>query len=113
MCGTVLSQNTLQPALGHDWISSWVVEEPYQTGYGMTCFYCGRCQGYRYEPAGTQHVHHYIDSVVAPTCIDPGFTVHTCACGDTYIDSHVPQLGHDFVNGVGTRCGAFRSRRPL
>lgn len=112
MCGTVLSQHTLQPALGHDWISSWVVEEPYQTGYGMTCFYCGRCQGYRYEPAGTQHVHHYIDSVVAPTCIDPGFTVHTCACGDTYIDSHVPQLGHDFVNGVCTRCGLSEADAP-
>ena len=50
--------------------------------------------------------HDYRAVVTAPTCTDKGFTTYTCfKCGDSYVDSEVPALGHNFVNGVCTRCG--------
>ena len=42
------------------------------------------------------HVHVYDDIVVDPTCTEDGYTVHSCDCGDTYTDSVVPALGHDW-----------------
>ena len=44
--------------------------------------------------------------VTAPTCTEKGYTTHTCACGDSYKDSYVNALGHNFKNGACTRCGA-------
>ncbi|MGM9563550.1 MAG: leucine-rich repeat protein [Faecousia sp.] len=54
----------------------------------------------------TEHTHSYIDAVTAPTCTESGFTTHTCKCGDSYVDTYVDALGHNYVNGVCTRCGA-------
>ena len=34
------------------------------------------------------HTHTYTDVVTAPTCKDKGFTTHTCACGDSYVDTY-------------------------
>ena len=44
--------------------------------------------------------HDYKDTVTAPTCIEQGYTTHTCACGDTYTDSFTAALGHDYVSTV-------------
>lgn len=57
------------------------------------------------EPPKT-HTHNYKAKVVAPTCEEKGYTVHTCSCGDSYTDSEVPALGHDMYEetvapGVG------------
>ena len=50
--------------------------------------------------------HDYKAVVTAPTCTEKGFTTYTCSkCGDSYVDQEVPTLGHNFVNGVCTRCG--------
>ena len=54
-----------------------------------------------------QHVHDYTAVVTAPTCTEAGFTTHTCACGDSYVDSEVAALGHDFKDGKCTRCGVW------
>jgi len=50
--------------------------------------------------------HSYSAVVTNPKCTTQGYTTHTCACGDTYVDSYVDPLGHSFVNGVCTRCSA-------
>ena len=42
------------------------------------------------------HVHNYTETVVAPTCIAQGYTLHTCSCGDSYKDSYTAALGHSF-----------------
>ena len=39
------------------------------------------------------------------TCIDKGLEVRTCECGETETRT-VASLGHDYKNGVCTRCGA-------
>lgn len=67
---------------------------------------------------------HDTETVVAPTCTEQGYTVHTCTvCGDTYNDDYVDALGHAYgawvivtaptasSNGLKrrtcTRCGAY------
>lgn len=49
---------------------------------------------------GEKHAHTYTDSVTAPTCTAQGFTTHTCECGDTYVDSYVNSLGHNFEDYI-------------
>ena len=41
-------------------------------------------------------VYDYTDIVVAPTCTAKGYTIHTCACGESHVDSYVDALGHSF-----------------
>ena len=41
------------------------------------------------------HTHSYKDVVTAPTCTAKGYTTHTCACGDSYVDTYTDPLGHD------------------
>ena len=41
------------------------------------------------------HTHSYKDVVTAPTCTEKGYTTHTCACGDSYVDTYTNPLGHD------------------
>ena len=38
--------------------------------------------------------HTYTHTAVAPTCTADGYTVHACACGDSYTDAPVDALGH-------------------
>lgn len=121
---------------------------------------CGNGDAYNYneEPISFEivsggviieqgHTHSYTEKVTAPTCTEEGYTTHTCACGDTYIDDYrdayghdliyiadidakctesgsepyeycnrcdyttwtadkeVPALGHDYINGICSRCG--------
>lgn len=50
--------------------------------------------------------HTYEGTVTSPTCTGQGFTTYTCArCGDVYTQDYVDALGHDYQNGVCTRCG--------
>lgn len=50
--------------------------------------------------------HNYQDVVTDPTCTEPGHTTYTCSiCGDSYTDTLTEALGHDYVEGVCSRCG--------
>lgn len=48
-----------------------------------------------------------LTATVEPTCTTPGKRVYTCTTheGETYQET-IDALGHEFVNGVCTRCGA-------
>ena len=48
------------------------------------------------------HTHSYKDVVTAPTCTAKGYTTHTCACGDSYVDTYVDALGHAWDAGKVT-----------
>ena len=52
------------------------------------------------------HVHTYESTVTAPTCTEQGYTTYTCTCGDSYVDTYVDALGHNYENGKCTICGA-------
>ena len=49
------------------------------------------------------HTHSYKDVVTAPTCTAKGYTTHTCACGNSYVDTYVDALGHAWDNGKVTK----------
>ena len=49
------------------------------------------------------HVHSYKDVVTAPTCTAKGYTTHTCACGDSYVDTYTDALGHAWDEGKVTK----------
>ena len=44
--------------------------------------------------------HQYVSAVTAPTCTERGYTTYTCTeCGNSYKDSYVSALGHDWDDG--------------
>ena len=51
----------------------------------------------------TAHEHSYTAVVTPPTCTEKGYTTHTCACGDSYVDTYVDALGHSWDNGKVTK----------
>lgn len=57
------------------------------------------------EPADTQpgHTHSYSDTLVAATCTEKGYTMHTCDCGDSYNDTYVDAVGHSFGSWTVTK----------
>ena len=72
------------------------------------------------------HIHSYQAVVTAPTCKEQGYTTHTCECSDSYVDTYVDALGHDYGEWAQTkaptctekgeekrtcsRCDAFETR---
>ena len=59
------------------------------------------------------HAHSYVEGeTVEPTCTAAGSTTYTCECGKSY-DEAIPALGHDYQNGICTRCGAESSDNPF
>lgn len=58
-----------------------------------------------------QDGHSYEVTVMEPTCTTPGKRVYTCTTheGETYEEIISDALGHHFVEGVCTRCGAPES----
>lgn len=48
----------------------------------------------------TVHVHEYAQEIVAPGCVDSGYTGYYCACGDSYTDSEVAPTGHSYTDTV-------------
>ena len=47
--------------------------------------------------------HNYIAVVTDPTCLQGGYTTHTCSrCGDEYVDSEVGALGHNWSSTTYT-----------
>ena len=76
-------------ALGHD----------YKNGA------CTRC-GAKDPGVTPPHTHDYKSVVTKPTCTERGYTEHVCSCGSSYKTDYTAALGHDYKNGLCTRCGA-------
>ena len=88
--------DTYVDALGHEW-GEWVTtKEPTQTKEGEKRRTCTRCETEEKEIISVI-THNYVDTVTEPTCTEQGYTTHTCSeCGDTYVDTYVDALGHDY-----------------
>ena len=99
-CGDTYNDNTVE-ALGHDWGEWNVTLEPTETTTGEKTRSCSRCGETETEVIPElSHVHVYTDAITEPTCTEQGYTTHTCACGDTIIDSYVDALGHDYAGAL-------------
>ena len=46
------------------------------------------------------HTHVFQNTVVAPTCTENGYTLHSCVCGYIYQDAPVAATGHTFTTKV-------------
>lgn len=58
--------------------------------------------GLYFMQSGEQECNHsYVSVVTAPTCVNDGYTTHTCSlCGDNYTDSETPATGeHLYIDG--------------
>ena len=77
-------------------VAVWAYNTKYQnySSNSSAYFRCNRA---------TAHEHNYNAVVTAPTCTEKGYTTHTCACGDSYVDTYVDALGHAWDNGKVTK----------
>ena len=77
-------------------VAVWAYNTKYQnySSNSSAYFRCNRA---------TAHEHSYKAVVTAPTCTAKGYTTHTCACGDSYVDTYVDALGHAWDNGKVTK----------
>ena len=77
-------------------VAVWAYNTKYQnySSNSSAYFRCNRA---------TAHEHSYKDVVTAPTCTEKGYTTHTCACGDSYVDTYTDALGHAWDNGKVTK----------
>ena len=51
------------------------------------------------------HVHEFTGTVTTPaTCLEAGVKTFTCTCGEATYTEVIEALGHDFVEGVCSRC---------
>ncbi len=115
---------SVTPPHTHDYKS--VVTKPTCTEQGYTTYTCSICgdsykgdykdeRGHLFvlgkcircgEKDPDSHTHEYTKTVVAPTCTTRGYTEHVCSCGSSYKTDYTAALGHDYKNGLCTRCGA-------
>lgn len=94
VCSSTDTKNVA--ATGHSWGDWETTREATCTVDGREQRKCSAC-----NETETRFIdapgHSYDDVVTDPTCIDIGYTTHTCSvCGDSYIDSYVDALGHDW-----------------
>ena len=77
-------------------VAVWAYNTKYQnySSNSSAYFRCNRA---------TAHEHSYTAVVTDPTCTAKGYTTHTCACGDSYVDTYVDALGHAWDNGTVTK----------
>ncbi len=65
-----------------------------------------------------KHSHEYVKEVVNPTCLEEGYTLNKCSCGDNYKDNYVSALGHNYsewsiVTHPTTEANGLEERRCL
>ena len=104
-CGKAIVSDP-QDALGHDYQS--VVTEPTCIEAGYTTYTCSRCDDSYVEDGDPATGHSHVSTVVEPTCEDKGYTKYECACGDSYMEDFVDELGHDLQDATCTEPATCR-----
>ena len=107
VCNEVLIKQEDVPATGHTEVIDKAVE-PTCTETGLTegshCSTCGEVFIEQKIIPNLEHV--YREHITEPTCTEQGYTTHRCEnCGDSYVDTYIEALGHDFsyeINSDGT-----------
>lgn len=78
----------------HTYLSDFQNALGHKAGAKATCTAaqtCTRCAALMAEKLG----HTYTDTVVPPTCVEPGYTLHKCdVCKNAYTDTVVEATGH-------------------
>ncbi len=93
-CGREEERSNPVPAAGHDYreASSEDATCTERGSVSFICTKCGKTKEITEEPLG----HDLRVAIVAPTCEEDGYTVHTCSrCGYSYKTDRKEKLGHD------------------
>ena len=102
-CDTTCNVCGYTRTITHSFGNWAVTEEPTCTEKGeetRTCAICGKTETREVEALG----HDYKATVTDPTCTEQGYTTHTCSrCDDSYVDTYVEALGHDFGEWTETK----------
>ena len=105
--GTVIidSKTMLLAPYGHSYTEWSQTKAPTCTESGSERRDCAHCDHFETRDiAAKGHSHKAV--VTPPTCTAQGYTTHTCACGDSYVDSYVNATGaHTYENGNCAVCG--------
>lgn len=104
-CGDRFTDSFTDP-LGHSWGAWEMIQQPTVDKEGLryrTCIACGARDEENIEKLPQSHTHQYEVEVVAPTCIDGGYTQYTCSCGASYRAEITKALGHSWSAWVVTR----------
>ncbi len=95
VCGEILVAQEVVPVTGHSFGAWMEVKAATCTADGSekrVC-HCGQSETRAISKLG----HRYTSVVTAPTCIEQGYTTHTCSrCDDSYVDTYVNATGHTF-----------------
>lgn len=84
------------PMLEHNWSNWQITVESTCTDVGVETRICEDC-GTTEERDVPIINHKYEALIIAATCLEQGYTLHTCDyCGDTYIDEYTDPKGHDY-----------------
>ena len=117
-CG-IKDTNTFEygTPLGHDFSDWQVVTQPTETEEGLKtrkCMRkgCGYTESENIEVIG--HTHSFTEQIItdeflasSATCVNKATYYYSCACGEKSENTfeYGESLGHDYINGLCTRCG--------
>ena len=106
-CDTILIQQSVLPATGHTSVTDPAIA-PSCTEAGLTAgAHCSVCREILTPQATIPALgHDYSSALTSPTCTERGYTIHTCHCGSSYVDSYVDALGHTAltVDAIAPTC---------
>ena len=105
VCDEVIVAQTVIDALGHtEVVDAAVAVTCTATGLteGSHCSVCGEVLVAQTVIAKLSHA--YEATVIAPTCVEDGYTKHVCSvCGDSYTSDATDATGHSWDDGVITK----------
>lgn len=83
---------------GHS-LGNWTISKNATcTADGIQVRKCSKCS-YSEEKVIAKTGHKYTDNIVAPSCTEKGYTLHTCSsCNDSYKDKETNAKGHTFIS---------------
>ena len=107
-------RDTFLPATGHTWDTGTVARAQTETENGIMTCRCTRCGETRLEIIPPEeHRHRYAGMVVPASCTEGGYTLHLCVCGESFSTDQTEALGHNYADGVCTRCGVKESEQYI
>lgn len=99
-------------ALGHRWDDGVVTKEATYEEDGERTYTCQNDKTHVHKEVIPALGYTFTETVVAPTCTEDGYTLHTCNenPAKTYKDTTVPALGHQYKEvTTPATCGALGS----
>ena len=86
-----------------DWIIDREATETVSGSKHRECSKCNETETMVIPVIG--HEHSYTSKVTPPSCVEEGYTTHSCSCGDYYVDTYTNMIEHSYSNGYCTGCG--------